>query len=262
VVGGWLVAMMAARRAARGRGLLTAGRPWRGAGGWFDALAHADLPASACEERGHSRQCSGRRCVVLVRSVDRSIVTGMARSRGAFLLVVSDRQALGWILREQRTAFPPGRSRLPRALEPDDRLVLYTTRGCFGNPSLDRGRVIATAVVSTPVRDLPEAVVFGGRAFTSGCGLVINGLVPWRQGPELGPLVPRLRTFPAAWPVHLRAALVRLDDHDYGVLERELARVVMAREAVLPAYLDHAMPMGRRSAPQENPARSSETVTR
>jgi len=187
---------------------------------------------------------------ILVPSVDRSIVTGMARSRGSFLLVVSDRQALGWILREQRTAFPPGRSRLPRALEPDDRLVLYTTRGCFRNPSQDRGRVIATAVVSTPVRDLREAVVFGDRAFTSGCDLVINGLAPWRQGPEIGLLVPRLRTFPAAWAIHLRAALVRLDDHDYGVLERELSQVVIAREAALPAYLEHAMPVRRRSVPR------------
>lgn len=175
----------------------------------------------------------------------------MAQARGAFMLVVGDREALGWILREQRTAFPAERSRMARTLEPGDRLVLYTTRGCFNNPARDRGRVIATPVVSTPVRDLDAPVVFGGRAFASGCGLAIERVAPWGQGPELGLLVPRLRTFSGSWAMSLRGrSIVRLDDHDYGLLERELSRVLIAREAALPAYLDHALPVEHRSAPQ------------
>jgi hypothetical protein len=173
----------------------------------------------------------------------------MPGSHGAFLLVISDREALGWILREQRTAFPAERQRMAWSLEPGDRMVLYTTRGCFRNPSLDRGRVIATPVVTTPVRDLVAPVVFGDRSFTAGCDLVIERLAPFRQGPELGLLVPRLHTFTGSWPMHLRGrAVVRLDDHDYGVLERELSQVVVPREAALPAYLDHAVPVDRRYA--------------
>lgn len=194
---------------------------------------------------------AGRAAGLLVLYVDRSIVTGMARSHGPFLLVVGDREALGWILREQRTAFPAARQRMARSLEPGDRLVLYTTRGCFHNPTQDRGRVIATPVVSTPVRDLDAPVVFGERTFTSGCDLVIERIAPWRQGPELGPLVPKLETFPGAWPMHLRGrAIVRINDHDYSVLERALSRVVIPREAALPAYLDHAMPVAPRYAPR------------
>ena len=172
----------------------------------------------------------------------------MAGSRRSFLLVVSDREALGWILSEQRTAFPPTRSRLSRELERGHRLVLYTTRGCFRNPTMHRGRVIGTAVVLTPVRDLDPPVVFGVRVFTAGCDLVIERLAPWGEGPELAPLVPRLRTIPAAWGVHLRRALVPLDDHDYLLLDRVLRRVAVDREAALPAYLDHAMPAQRRGA--------------
>jgi hypothetical protein len=188
--------------------------------------------------------------VVLVLSVDRSIVTAMARSPGAFLIVVSNREALGWILREQRTAFPLERSRVSRSLEPGDRLVLYTTRGCFNNPSRDRGRVIATAEVATPVRSLARPVVFGDRAFEFGCGLVIEQLAPWAQGPELGPLVRRMNTIPTSWAMHLRRAVVRLDDHDYELLAGALSRVAVPREAALPGYLGHTLPVQHRSMPQ------------
>ena len=172
----------------------------------------------------------------------------MAGSRGAFLLVIGDREALGWILREQRTAFPAERQRMAWTLKPGDRLVLYTTRSCFRNPTRDRGRVVAAPVVSTSVRDLDPPVVFGGKSFTSGCDLVIEQLAPWDEGPELGLLVPKLHTFPGSWAMHLRGrALVRLDDHDYRVLERELSRVVVPREDALRAYLDHALPSNYRS---------------
>lgn len=59
--------------------------------------------------------------------------------RGFFLLVISNRQALRWILSEQRMAFSPSRNKEPDTLFQDDKLVLYTTRGCFHSPARDRG---------------------------------------------------------------------------------------------------------------------------
>jgi len=97
----------------------------------------------------------------------------------------------------------------------------------------------------SPVRDLDPVVVFGDRTFTIGCDLAIGGLAPWDCGPELSVLVPRLRTFPAAWAIHLRRSLVPLDDHDYEVLSQALSGVVVDRETALPSYLDHARPVQR-----------------
>ena len=108
----------------------------------------------------------------------------------AHLLVIGDSVALAWVLGEQRMAFPPLRRAQATALEIGDELLIYTTRGCFGNPTRDLGRVMALATVKTNVKDLAEPVVFGERRFTSGCGLKIQGLAPLRTGVELQPLVP------------------------------------------------------------------------
>ena len=56
-----------------------------------------------------------------------------------YLLVIGDREALGWILAEQRMAFSSMSRPHVRALSPGDTLLLYTTRGCFKNPTRDRG---------------------------------------------------------------------------------------------------------------------------
>jgi len=65
----------------------------------------------------------------------------------SFLLVIGDRDALGWILAEQRMAFPTAQRAEVRALRIEDELFLYTTRGAFKNPTRDRGRVIGAARV-------------------------------------------------------------------------------------------------------------------
>jgi len=72
----------------------------------------------------------------------------------AYLLVLGDREAIAWVLREQRMAFP----RTPRAevaaAAPGDRLYLYSPRGAWHNPTHDRGRVIGdcTGGVARPRR--------------------------------------------------------------------------------------------------------------
>jgi hypothetical protein len=122
-------------------------------------------------------------------------------------------------------AFPPGRSRLVSRLAKGDRLFLYTTRGCFRNPTRDRGRVIGEATVTSPVVTLEKPVVFGDRSFPLGCTLSLAGLAARDAGPELRALVDRLHVFPdpKTWSVRLRRVLVPLDKHDAGLLHRELA---------------------------------------
>lgn len=150
----------------------------------------------------------------------------------AYLLVVGDREALGWILTESRTAFPSaGRSEVS-ALSSGDALFLYTTRGAFKNPTRDRGRVIGGAQVTTPVVRLDTPVRFGEREFPVGCDLALQSLAPLGEGVELAPLVGALETFRSAgsaWSVRLRRPLVRLSDDDETLLTKALARVAVAQ---------------------------------
>ena len=69
----------------------------------------------------------------------------LAVTMASYLLPISDREPLIWILREQKTALPRYRRRDAERLTTGDRILLYTTRGCFRNPTRDRGRVIGVA---------------------------------------------------------------------------------------------------------------------
>src|SRR4051794_5653621 len=106
-----------------------------------------------------------------------------------YLLPIADREALAWIVREQRTAFGDHRSRDAGRLESGDVLLLYTTRGCFRNPTRDRGRVIGRATVTAPATRLTDPVMFGAREFPYLVELRIESLAPRREGVELAPLV-------------------------------------------------------------------------
>ncbi len=172
----------------------------------------------------------------------------MSSAKGLFLLVISNREALGWILSEQRMAFAPSRYKAMDTLRQGDELALYTTRGCFRNPTRDRGRVIGTAVVASQPRALSAAVTFGGRVFDRGCALRIERLVPADQGPELANLVEALDTFPDSWHTHVRRTLVPLNEHDFAVLDRSLEGADIGREAALPSYLSKIQVRQRQNA--------------
>jgi hypothetical protein len=156
-----------------------------------------------------------------------------------YLLLISDREPLAWVLTEGRMAFPAGRVRLASQIAEGDRLFLYTTRGCFRNPTRDRGRVIGEATVTSPVVVLDEPVVFGDRSFGLGCSLSLTGLAPRDSGPELRPLVERMHIFPdpMTWSVRLRWALIPLDRHDAGLLHRELAPSMRPADTQMDSYL-------------------------
>ncbi|WP_036323531.1 hypothetical protein [Microbispora sp. ATCC PTA-5024] len=162
----------------------------------------------------------------------------------SYLLILGDRQAIAWVLREQRMAFPPtSRSEIAQ-VRPGDELLIYTTRGAYRNPTRDRGRVIGRAVVTSDVRPLDEPVRIAGREYPTGCNLRVDQLVPWGSGVELQPLVARLDAFPnpAAWSIMLRRALLRLSAKDAALLWERLASLSGGLSVNLPGYLAQDRP--------------------
>ncbi|RSN51512.1 hypothetical protein [Actinomadura sp. WAC 06369] len=160
----------------------------------------------------------------------------------SYLLILGDREPIAWVLSEHRTAFPAtSRAEVDRLAEGDE-LFVYATRGAFRNPTRDRGRVIARAVVASPVAVLDEPVTFGDRAFPRGCDLRIDSLAPWGEGVELRPLVERLAAFPDArsWSVRLRRPLLHLAEPDAAVLRDALEPVAGPLEENLAAYRQRA----------------------
>jgi hypothetical protein len=156
-----------------------------------------------------------------------------------FLLVVSDREPLAWLLTEQRMAFPGNRSREATSLSPDDRLFLYTTRGCFHNPTRDRGRVIGEATVASSVSLLKEPIKFGELTFPLGCRLRVTGLASRGEGPEMADLIDGLELFPnrKSWAIRLRRVLAPLNKHDAQVLHNALSRVMKPPQESRSGYL-------------------------
>jgi hypothetical protein len=153
-------------------------------------------------------------------------------------MILGERDAIAWVLSEQRMAFPSTPRAEVKALTAGDRLFLYATRGAWHNPSRDRGRIIGTATAKSAVQLLDEPVEIAGRRFVSGCRLSVDGLVPYPGGLELGPVVGQLGAFPkpAAWSVYLRRALLRLSTTDVQLLTRELRPLLRAHKDALATY--------------------------
>jgi hypothetical protein len=162
----------------------------------------------------------------------------------AWLLVIADREALAWVLRERCMAFGRHRAREARALAPGERVFIYTTRGCFRNPTRDRGRIIADASVASRATDLDPPLELGGRAFVVACPLRIPCMTPLRAGVELAPLLPRLHSFAGAanWRGRMRHTLVSLVEADVSVISSTLRPMLQPRDAVLAQYVAAARP--------------------
>ncbi len=120
----------------------------------------------------------------------------MTSQRSSYLLVISGREALTWILTSQRMAFPGIRSRSASLLRPGDDLLLYATRQCFRSPGRNQSRVIGHAMVSSAVTVLDTAVKFDGRTFPVGCSLNLDVLAPFGNGLELANYVTQMHAFP------------------------------------------------------------------
>lgn len=159
----------------------------------------------------------------------------MSRS---YLVILGHREAIGWVLREQRMAFPATPRAEVAALDEGDRLFLYATRGAWLNPTRDRGRIIGVAHATSAVRRFDEPVEIAGRSFVSGCDLGIDGLVPYPGGLELQPLVARLDAFPNphVWSIYLRRALLRLTEADADLLRDRIGPHLAPRADALASY--------------------------
>lgn len=155
-----------------------------------------------------------------------------------YILPVADREPLAWIVSEQRTAVGAHRRREAEALQAGDRLFLYTTRGCFRNPTRDRGRVIGVARVVRPARAAGEPVRFAGREYEIEIPLRIESLAPRHAGVDLANLIGRLDSFPnrRAWPAYLRRALVPLTPADAKLLASELESLALPYSQAKSSY--------------------------
>ncbi|OAI40073.1 hypothetical protein AYO39_00235 [Actinobacteria bacterium SCGC AG-212-D09] len=148
--------------------------------------------------------------------VDAASASGQI-TMSSYLLPIADGEPLMWILRERKTAFSAHRRREAERLATGERFLLYTTRGCFHNPTRDRGRVIGVAGVRRPAKDLAEPIRFGEREFPIGVEFAFRALLPRNEGLELAPLVanpPKTFANPGAWSATLRPALVPFDDRE------------------------------------------------
>jgi hypothetical protein len=161
-------------------------------------------------------------------------------SRSTFLLLLGTPEGLAYVLRERQMAFPPIRH---IQLEVGDQVLLYTTRGVFRNPPRDRGRVVGTAEVASPVTSLTSQRQIGGRVYTSGCELKITGLAPLGKGVELAGIVERLQVFqpyPHAWSVRLRRSILPLPSQDVDVIMALLEPTLLDPSETAGPYLERA----------------------
>ncbi|MEU8264275.1 hypothetical protein AB0C02_27070 [Micromonospora sp. NPDC048999] len=156
----------------------------------------------------------------------------------SFLVILGDREAISWVLHEQRMAFPATPRAEVAALAAGDRLFVYATRGAWRNPVRDRGRIIGTATARSAVRMLDAPIEIAGRTFVSSCDLRIGCLAPHPGGLELQPIVEQLSAFPKpqAWSVYLRRALLALPAPDADLLDRLLEPLMVTRAQALPTY--------------------------
>jgi hypothetical protein len=163
-------------------------------------------------------------------------------SGAAYLLILGERRAIAWVLRERRMAFPRTARAEVNALAVGDELFIYTTRGAFGNPTRDRGRVVGLARVASAVVELDEPVEIGGREFPRGCDITVESLAAWGHGVDLGALVERMDAFPnpGAWSIYLRRPLLRLPSRDAEFLRGLLAPLAGPVGDSIQGYLDRA----------------------
>jgi hypothetical protein len=140
------------------------------------------------------------------------------------LAVVADRRALAWVLEHATVAFPEPRSRI-LPFRAGDSIYLYTTRGCFRNPTRDRSRIIGKALALTDLRVNEDPVRFGDRSFPLEVRVRIDSLAPVGDGINFADLVPQLTSFPKPerWSVYLRRSAFSITPKDARRFDRLLA---------------------------------------
>lgn len=154
------------------------------------------------------------------------------------LLVVSDREPLAWLLHQERFAIPESRATSGPA--PGTTLLIYTTRGCYRNPTRDRGLVMGIATVTSDLARLEHPMTFRGRHYAAGFHLELNGVAPPHRGVDLGALAGSLEALPdrATWSARLRRSVVPLTDRDAQIITQSLTPLLRPIAEQLPEYDD------------------------
>lgn len=148
--------------------------------------------------------------------------------------MIAARDALRWVLDSERMAFPATRERMAtEQLKIGDSLFLYTTRGAFGNPGRDMGRVICEARITTDAARLRSPILLAGRTFTTACSVSIEQLVPFGSGVIVANYVNQMDAFPVphAWSTRLRTALREISPRDAALLRRKLKELPAPEDA-------------------------------
>ena len=161
-------------------------------------------------------------------------------SRHSYLLVLGDRVGLAWVLANESMAFTSSRAADAARLREGDTLFLYTSRGCFHNPTRDRGRVIGEANVRSELRPLAPALHLASREFSHGLDISVKSLAPFRTGFELADLVPKLESLGTGkgWAASLRRPLVPITQRDAVLIRKHVTPFVRPPDkATLTEYL-------------------------
>jgi hypothetical protein len=155
-------------------------------------------------------------------------------------MLLATRRGLAYVMRERKMAFPPTRR---IRLDVGDRVFLYTTRGVFGNPSRDRGQVVGTAEVASPIVPLKQRRHLAGREYASECDLKITGLVALGEGIVLADIVEDLAVFqpnPQAWSARMRRSILPLPHRDAELIAALLKPVLREPDETVGGYLERA----------------------
>lgn len=141
----------------------------------------------------------------------------------AWLFVLGNNEAKDWVVANKTMAFRD-HIRATRLVK-GDRFVLYTTRGCYNNPTRDRAQVIGTGTITSDLRRDP--VVVNGETFTQSVTLRFDAEPLGRaDGVDFVSLVPELGFIrkKKSWMAYVRKALVPLPDEDFERLAAALAK--------------------------------------
>ncbi|SEC38732.1 hypothetical protein SAMN04489844_2202 [Nocardioides exalbidus] len=153
----------------------------------------------------------------------------MSTSRNpAHLIVLGDRRGIGWVLDNETVAFPEQRYKntFPNFVR-GDVIYLYATRGAFHNPTRDKGRIFARAVVRGPVERTKAPLTFRDRVHPLLMPVSVERLAPALEGVDLADLVPRMTSFPKpeTWSVYLRRSTCPLTPEDAKLVDAKLKKV-------------------------------------
>lgn len=146
-----------------------------------------------------------------------------------WLVVVSDKAALHWILAKEKMGF---RAHVPvGAVRAGDRFGLYVSRSAHRNPGRDEAQIVALGRFADAIGDEPVEVA--GELYPWSVGLVIDTRFEPRQGLPFRSLVGRLELVPTTrgWGPRLRRTLVPLSDRDFRAIEQSVAAHSRARQA-------------------------------